>query len=46
MIALFGEEAAICPRAVMGAAELALNAPVIIEAEVEIAARRELAEAT
>ena len=36
MIALFGDEAAICPRAVMGAAELALNAPVIIEGEVEI----------
>ena len=40
MIAVFGDEAAICPRAVMGAAELALNAPVIIEGEVEIAPRR------
>lgn len=40
MIALFGDEAAICPRAVMGAAELAMNAPVIIEGEVEIATRR------
>ena len=39
MIALFGDDAAICPRAVMGAAELALNAPVIIEGEVEIAPR-------
>ena len=37
MIALFGEDAAVCPRVVMGAAELALNAPVIIEGEVEIA---------
>ena len=36
MIALFGDDAAICPRAVMGAAELAMNAPVIIEGEVEI----------
>jgi hypothetical protein len=36
MIALFGDDVAICPRAVMGAAELALNAPVIIEGEVEI----------
>ena len=40
MIALFGDDAAICPRAVMGAAELALNAPVIIEGEVEIARLR------
>lgn len=36
MIAVFGEDAAICPRAVMGAAELAMNSPVIIEGEVEI----------
>ncbi len=36
MIALFGDEAAICPRAVAGMAELALNAPVIIEGEVEV----------
>lgn len=35
-IALYGEESAICPRAVVGVAELALNAPVIIECEVEI----------
>lgn len=41
MIALFGDDAAICPRAVMGAAELALNAPVIIEGEVEVAPRRD-----
>ena len=40
MVALLGDDAAICPRAVMGAAELALNAPVIIESEVEIAPRR------
>jgi hypothetical protein len=33
---LFGEAAAICPRSVAGMAELALNSPVIIEAEVEI----------
>jgi len=36
MIELYGEEAAVCPRTVSGAAELALNAPVIIEAEVEL----------
>jgi hypothetical protein len=36
MIELFGEDAAICPRAVMGASELALGAPVIIEGEVEL----------
>jgi hypothetical protein len=36
MIALFGEEAAMCPRAVAGMAELALNAPVIIEGEAEV----------
>ena len=36
MVELFGAEAAICPRTVAGMAELALNAPVIIEAEVEI----------
>ncbi|HEY8003649.1 MAG TPA: RidA family protein [Phenylobacterium sp.] len=40
MITLFGDEAAICPRAVMGAAELAMNAPVIIEGEVEIGPAR------
>lgn len=43
MIALFGDEAAMCPRAVMGAAELAMNSPVIIEAEVEVAPHRESA---
>jgi hypothetical protein len=36
MIALYGEEAAICPRAVAGMAELGLGSPVIIEGEVEI----------
>ena len=36
MIKLFGHEAAVCPRTVLGAAELALNAPVIVEGEVEI----------
>ena len=36
MIQLFGHEAAVCPRTVLGAAELALNAPVIVEGEVEI----------
>ena len=36
MVALWGEEAAVCPRAVAGMAELALNSPVIIEGEVEI----------
>lgn len=36
MISLFGHEAAVCPRTVLGAAELALNAPVIVEGEVEI----------
>jgi hypothetical protein len=41
MIKLFGDEAAICPRAVMGAAELAMNAPVIIEGEVEIGPTRD-----
>ena len=40
MISVFGDDAAICPRSVMGAAELALNAPVIIEGEVEIGPRR------
>lgn len=38
MIALYGEDAAICPRAVVGVSELALNAPVIIECEAEIRA--------
>lgn len=37
MVEVFGEESALCPRAVAGMAELALNAPVILEGEVEIA---------
>jgi hypothetical protein len=37
MVALWGDEAAICPRAVGGMAELPGNSPVIIEGEVEIA---------
>lgn len=36
MVSLYGEESAICPRAVAGVAELALDAPVIIECEAEI----------
>ena len=36
MIQLFGHDAAVCPRVVLGAVELALNAPVIVEGEVEI----------
>jgi hypothetical protein len=36
MVALYGEEAAVCPRAVAGMAELPGNSPVIIEGEVEI----------
>ena len=36
MIELFGQEAAVCPRTVVGAAELALDAPVIVEGEVEV----------
>jgi hypothetical protein len=39
MIALYGEQAALCPRVVAGMAELALGSPVIIEGEVEIDAR-------
>ena len=38
MIDLYGEEAAVCPRAVAGVAELALGSPVIIEGEVELSA--------
>jgi YjgF/chorismate_mutase-like, putative endoribonuclease len=34
---LYGEEIAICPRTVAGVAELALNSPVIIDCEVEVA---------
>jgi YjgF/chorismate_mutase-like, putative endoribonuclease len=37
MVALYGEEVALCPRTVAGVAELALNSPVIIDCEVEIA---------
>ena len=37
MVEVFGQEAAVCPRAVAGMAELALNSPVIVEGEVEIA---------
>lgn len=36
MVSLYGEEIAMCPRTVAGVAELALNAPVIIEGEVEL----------
>jgi YjgF/chorismate_mutase-like, putative endoribonuclease len=36
MIALYGEDSAICPRAVAGMAELPFGSPVIIEGEVEI----------
>ena len=36
MIDLYGEEAAMCPRAVAGVTELALGSPVIIEGEVEL----------
>jgi hypothetical protein len=39
MVTLYGEEAAICARAVGGVAELPLNTPVIIHGEVEIATR-------
>lgn len=36
MVSTFGEESAICPRAVAGAAELPFGSPVIIEAEVHL----------
>ena len=36
MVDLYGDEAAVCPRAVAGVAELALGSPVIIEGEVEL----------
>jgi hypothetical protein len=36
MVALWGEEAALCPRAVAGMAELPGNSPVIIEGEVQL----------
>ena len=38
MVSLYGEESAVCPRAVAGAAELAANVPLVIEGEVEIVA--------
>jgi hypothetical protein len=37
MVSLYGEDIAICPRAVAGAAELPFGSPVIIEGEVELA---------
>jgi len=37
MISLYGDDIAVCPRAVAGAAELAFGSPVIIEGEVELA---------
>ena len=37
MVSLYGDEIAICPRAVAGAAELPFGSPVIIESEVELA---------
>ena len=36
MLELFGEDSALCPRAVAGVAELAFGSPVIIEGEVII----------
>ena len=36
MIELFGEDSALCPRAVAGAVELPFGSPVIIEGEVEV----------
>jgi hypothetical protein len=39
MVALYGEEAAVCPRAVAGMAELPLNSPVIIEGEAQVDSR-------
>ncbi len=39
MVSLYGEDAALCPRTVAGAAELAANVPLVVESEVEIAAR-------
>lgn len=36
MVELWGRDAALCPRAVTGVAELAFGMPVIIEAEVEL----------
>lgn len=37
MVSLYGEDAALCPQAVAGMAELAPNSPVIIEGEAEVA---------
>ena len=37
MVSLYGEEIALCPRAVAGAAELPFGSPVIIEGEVALA---------
>jgi hypothetical protein len=36
MIAVFGEESALCPRAVGGMAQLPFGSPVIIEGEVQL----------
>ena len=36
MVALYGEESAICPRAVAGMAEMPFGSPLVIEGEVEI----------
>jgi len=36
MVDLYGEDAAMCPRAVAGMAELPVNSPVIIEGEAQI----------
>ena len=38
MVSLYGEDIAICPRAVAGAVELPFGSPVIIEGEVELSA--------
>ncbi len=40
MIAVFGEESALCPRAVGGMAQLPFGSPVIIEGEVELTGER------
>jgi hypothetical protein len=36
MIQLYGEDSALCPRAVAGMAKLPFNSPVIIEGEATI----------
>ena len=41
MIAVFGEDAALCPRAVGGMAQLPFGSPVIIEGEVQLVADRD-----